>query len=41
MPLTSAHISIGFSRHRFFVWDDIGLHLGWVWRGKARGAARL
>jgi hypothetical protein len=40
MPLSSPHISIAFSRRWFFVWDDIGVHLGWVWRGKAREAAR-
>jgi hypothetical protein len=27
-------------RSWFFVWDDIGPHIGWVWRGKAREAAR-
>jgi hypothetical protein len=39
MPLTSSHVSIGRGRW-FFTWDDIGFHLGWVWRGKAREAAR-
>jgi hypothetical protein len=40
MPLTATHISIGKGRW-FFTWDDIGVHLGWVWRGKAREAARM
>jgi hypothetical protein len=41
MPLASPHISLAVSRRWFFIWDDIGVHLGWVWRGKAREAARI
>jgi hypothetical protein len=39
MPLSSPYIAFAFSRRWFFVWDDIGMHLGWVWRGKAWEAA--
>jgi hypothetical protein len=39
-PIVTAYLA-GVSRRWFFIWDDIGVHLGWVWRGKAREVARI